>query len=165
MWLERSNMAAAQTSGPSRTRDLRNTSGACASDTAAETGVTAYERCRWTGNSRHFIKDLFSRTVRLGLSRSTVIASEEPPAGVKEIKGTSFWKGLWVFTPWTGADNRFGWSREFHFGGVCIPACSSRGTESWPTSSKGEVSNPPLKTGAFIKPVWRGCWENTEWRA
>lgn len=111
-------MAAAQTSGPSRTRDLRNTSGACASDTAAETGVTAYERCRWTGNSRHFIKDLFTRTARLGLSSSTVIASEEPPAGFKENKGTSFFQGVWVFTPWTGAEHRCGWCREFHFGGV-----------------------------------------------
>lgn len=83
-------MAAAQTSGLSRTRDLRNTSGACASDTAAETGVTAYERCRWTGNSRHFIKDLFPRTVRLGLSSSTAITSEEPPAGFKERNWTSF---------------------------------------------------------------------------
>lgn len=90
-------MAATQTSGPSRTRDLRNTSRACASDTAAETGVTAYERCRWTGNSRHFIKDLFSRTLRLGLSSCTVIASEEPPAGFKGSKATSFLEGLWAF--------------------------------------------------------------------
>lgn len=69
-----------------------------------------------------------------------------------------FRSGLWVFTErWTCAEHSFGWSREFHFGVVCVPACSSRGTKSLPTLSKEEINNPLFKPAPFIKPVWRGC--------
>lgn len=90
-------------------------------------------------------------------------------APLSRVKGyiyIFFPSGLWVFTErWICADLSFGWSRDFRFGVVCVPACSSRGTKSLPTLSKEETSNPLFKPAHFIKPVWRGCCKEKYWRA
>lgn len=80
-------------------------------------------------------------------------------APLSSVKGYIFFQsGHWVFTErWTCAEHSFGWSREFHFCVVCVPACSSRETKSLPTLSKEEINNPLFKPPPFIKPVWRGC--------
>lgn len=88
-------------------------------------------------------------------------------APLSRVKGYIFFpSGLWVFTErWICSEHSFGWSREFHFGVVCVRACSSRETKSLPTLSKEEINSPIFKPAHFIKPVWRGSYKEKYWRA